>query len=316
LNRISHVVIGRGQPAGAVPKAASLTWRSARLAAFAAGRRFDVAVGHGSRALPPAARLAGVRNLTMFDYEHVSTWLFRHLCDRILVPRPVLTALNGHARSRPWVPFDGFKEEIYLADIQPEPRLRALLGVGEDEILAVVRPPSLTAHYHDRRSEKILAALTERLVAAPRTRTVWLPRDPGDLPPRMARSTFIIPRRPPDGPSLLATADIAISGGGTMNREAALLGTPAYTIFTGPEGVLDRELIRKGKLTAIRCPEDIDKIELTKKQAGPTARPADTTLREFVVHQIWDLARGPARARRRREAEAPASPAPSPERGG
>ncbi len=289
---IPSTVIGRGQPKGAVGKLAALSTRTAALVRFARGRRFDVAAGHGSRSLPPAARAAGVRNLTMFDYEHVSTWLFRRFCDRILIPRAVADATNGSLGPGPWRTYEGFKEEIYLSGFAADPHIRDVLGVGPSETLVVIRPPSRTAHYHDRRSEEILAAVIERLRRKGGMRTVWLRRDPGDqVPDASELPGLIVPESPVDGPSLLAAADLAISGGGTMNREAALLGTPAYSIFTGPVGALDAHLDRAGKLTIIRDAADLDRIHFARKGARPHA-PGRSRLRDFVVDQISDLARG------------------------
>jgi len=226
----------------------------------------------------------------MFDYEHISTWLFRRFCDRILVPRAISGAGNGAHPRGPWKHFDGFKEEIYLAEFRPDPSIRARLGVREDEILAVVRPPSRTAHYHDNRSAEILDAVIGKLAGRPGVRAAWLKRDPKDAPPAWRADNIIVPESSLDGPSLLATADLAVSGGGTMNREAALLGTPAYSIFTGTQGALDAELIRQGRLIQIGAPDQVERIDLKRKSAPD--RPAlNTRLRDFVVDQIEDLAR-------------------------
>lgn len=286
---IDHTVIGKGQPKGAAAKATALAGRAAALARFAAREHFDVAVGHGSRSLPPAARIAGVPNLTMFDYEHVSTWLFRRFCDRILIPRAVAGTVVGQRPGGPWRTFDGFKEEIYLADFTPDPAIRVKLGVAEDEVLVVVRPPSRTAHYHDAASEAILDAVARRIGMGQGVRAVWLRRDASEVVPDSARAAnIIIPDAPLDGLSLIAAADLAISGGGTMNREAALLGTPAYSIFTGLAGALDEELIRTGRLTAVRDPEAVAAIPLIKKTQASLHR-YKGDLREHVVDQIWDL---------------------------
>jgi hypothetical protein len=287
---IKHTVIGQGQPSGFGAKAAALASRTLALTRFAAGKRFDVAVGHGSRALPPAARLSGVPNLTMFDYEHVSTWLFRRFCDRILVPRAVVDGTSRPLPSGPWRAFDGFKEEIYLAGFRADPSIRERLGVAPGKIMAVIRPPARTAHYHDSRADAILDAVTARLSRESDVSMVWLRRDPGDpVPNGREISNVIVPPAPLDGPSLLAASDLVISGGGTMNREAALLGTPAYSIFAGPLGVIDQELIRLGRLTPIRSPEDVDLIPLRAKgSAAPTV--IHSRLREFVVDQVADLA--------------------------
>jgi predicted glycosyltransferase len=293
---IEHHVIGEGQPRGGVAKAAALARRTASLLRFAPRGRFDVAMGHGSRSLPPAARLAGIPNLTMFDYEHVSTWLFRSFCDRILVPKAVAASMDGAATGGPWREFDGFKEELYLAEFTPDPGVRAQLGVRDSEVLVVIRPPSRTAHYHDAASEGTLEALARRIAAASDVRAVWLRRDRSEPVPDFARAAnILVPEEPLDGLSLLAAADVAVSGGGTMNREAALLGTPAYSIFTGPVGALDRELIRRGRLILIGDPAGVPSIRLQKKRAATSAR-FDGRLCGFVVDHIWDLGTRASRA--------------------
>ena len=299
---IQHTVIGKGQPSGVGAKVAALASRTVALSRFAAGKRFDVAVGHGSRALPPAARFSGVPNLTMFDYEHVSTWLFRRFCDRILVPRAVVDGAGQSLAGGPWRAFDGFKEEIYLADFQPDTSIRDRLGVSPHKVMAVIRPPAKTAHYHDARSEAILDAVTTRLSREPEVIVVWLRRDPGDpVPNGREISNIIVPPAPLDGPSLLAASDLVISGGGTMNREAALLGTPAYSIFAGPLGVIDQELIRQGRLTPIRSPEDVDLIPLRAKDRAAASSVLHSNLREFVVDQVADLATSKGRSEKGRQ---------------
>jgi len=161
--------------------------------------------------------------------------------------------------------------------------------VGDREVLVVVRPPSRTAHYHDATSEAILDAVARRIAGGEGIRAVWLRRDPSETIPESARARNIMaPEAPLDGLSLLAAADLAISGGGTMNREAALLGTPAYSIFTGPAGALDLELIRAGRLTAIRDAGAVATIPFVRKAAAAPQR-HNGDLREHVVDQIWDL---------------------------
>jgi hypothetical protein len=136
---IAHAVVGQGQPGSTMAKASAIVTRAAALAKFASWRGFNVAVGHGSRSLPLAARLARVPNITMFDYEHISTWPFRRFCDRILVPRVVLEARRDRWKGSRWSAFDGFKEEIYLADWPFEAGIRADIGGRAGEVLAAER---------------------------------------------------------------------------------------------------------------------------------------------------------------------------------
>ena len=295
---IRHTVIGHGRPESTIAKARALAARTALLMRYAAGKKFDVAVGHGSRALAPAARLSGVKNLTMFDYEHVSTWIFRTFCDRILIPRATMDRLTRLEPAGRWVPFDGFKEEVYLAEYVVDSSIRLRLGVKPEDVLVALRPPATTAHYHDPKSEGMLRAITARLGSSTNVRTVWLRRDLADPIPNLEWvPSFIVPRRPLDGPSLLAEADVVISGGGTMTREAALLGTPAFSIFTGPTGAIDEELSRRGSLVLVRTVEEAEKIPFVKKSGNGAAPRCTPALREFVLDQIQDLARSKGRAR-------------------
>jgi len=290
---IEHTIVGEGQPRGTTAKTLAMGARVFDLIRFGSRRRFDVAVGHGSRALAVAARFLKVPNLTMYDYEHVADWVFRRFCDRVLIPRAVFDRAPIERQRHPFLPFEGYKEEIYLADFEPDPRIRARLGISEDVVLIILRPPSVSAHYHDARSEGTLEAILRRIAADRAVAAVWLRRDPSDSIPELARaSNFIIPPKPLDGPSLLAAADLAISGGGTMNREAALIGTPAYSIFTGPVGALDDELVRSGRLRMIAAPADVDGIRFERRPSGNPPRPSPR-LREFVLQQVSDLGRTP-----------------------
>jgi len=255
---IAYDIIGRGQPSGFLAKAGAIGWRALELARWARGRGLDVAVGHGSRALPIAARLVRVPNLTTFDYEHVQTGIFERFCDRIVVPRVVLDARAS--RSAKWSAYDGFKEEAYLSPVPADTTIRADLGVPDDHVLLVIRPPSRSAHYHDAASEAILASLLKRLENSEKATAVWLRRNPHDAVPGGSR--IISPSAPVDGIALASAADLVVSGGGTMTREAALLGTPSYSIFTGPVGAVDAELTRRGWLRPVRSAEDVAGIPL------------------------------------------------------
>jgi predicted glycosyltransferase len=277
---IAHDIIGRGQPVGFFAKAGAVGTRSLALVRWAKGRHLDVAVGHGSRSLPIAARLAGVPNLTTFDYEYVNTGIFQRCCDRIVVPKVVLAAIG--ARSKKWASYDGFKEEIYLPSAAPRSTIRADLAISESDVLVVVRPPSRTAHYHDATSVAIADALLARARDAEQVKVVWLQRDPGDPTPQ--ERGVIVPMNPVNGIDLLATADVVVSGGGTMTREAALLGTPSFSIFTGPVGAVDAELVRRGWLRLIRTPGEVATISLERKHPAQRPRIAGTVREQLLSH--------------------------------
>ena len=97
---LEPIVIGRHRGGRAAAKAAGLASRSVALARWAAGRRFELAVGHGSNDLSVAAAALRIPSVTMFDYEwaavqhHVNCRLAR----AVIVPDAIPPARSSSAR--------------------------------------------------------------------------------------------------------------------------------------------------------------------------------------------------------------------------
>jgi predicted glycosyltransferase len=253
-------------------KAASIVARATALQRLARRERPDVALSHGSYAQLIAARASRIPAVTMMDYEyqpanHVS---FR-IANGVLVPRvfPEKALRRFGASERKVSRYDGFKEELYLAGFQADPGVLEELSLDPTRILAVLRPPPEGALYQrtpNERFEEVLAqTLRQREV-----QVVVLPRKLAQAE-RYARPTVIIPREPIDGRSLLAYADLVVGAGGTMNREAALLGAPTYTVFAPRLAAVDGELIRRGLLHDLRKPHAFPVFEKKKIQAPKVA---------------------------------------------
>ncbi len=251
-------------------KARAMAGRSAALARLARARRFDLAVAHGSTDQPPAARLAGTPQVTMFDYEFAAAmhhWNGR-LASRVLVPAAIPEGALARYGIRPprLVRYPGLKEEYYLADHALDiAGVADELGLDRERVVAVVRPPPEVTLYHRGASTDLFAAALARLLAAPEVQTVVLPRTE-EQRAALAGGPAIVPERPVDGPSLVAAADLVVSAGGTMNREAAALGVPAYTPFAARLGAVDRRLIDEGRLRRLERPED---VALRRRERGP-----------------------------------------------
>ena len=126
--------------------------------------------------------------------------------------------------------YPGIKEEYALADFEPDPALPAALGVRPGAILAVLRPPPELALYH-RMENPLFEDVLRRLSADAEVDTVVLPRYPsqGVAVRALGLERVIVPEHAIDAQSLVAAADLVVSAGGTMNREAVVLGTPVYT---------------------------------------------------------------------------------------
>jgi predicted glycosyltransferase len=105
------------------------------------------------------------------------------------------------------------------------------------------------------------------------------------------RDKVIVPDRVYDGPSLVAAMDLIFSGGGTMTREAAVLGVPSYSFFRGRLGRVDETLEDEGRLVMLRSVEDIrSKVKLRKRES-PVTLPDGSAAAEQVVAQILAAAR-------------------------
>ncbi len=266
---IEATVIGRHRGGHVLDKAAGLAQRSGALVRWA--RRhgpFDLALGHGSNDVSVAAALLRIPSATMFDYEFatVQHTINGRLARRVVVPDVIpvdrLTRYTAEAKLRR---YPGLKEEYYLADLEPDPGVLAELGLDPAAPLAVVRTPPAVSLYH-RFENDVFADVLHRL--REQGQVVVLPRTDEQRAELLADGGFVIPEQAIDGPSLVAFADLVVSAGGTMNREAVALGTPVYTTFEGRMGAVDERLIAEGRLRRLERAADVD---LVKRPAGADA---------------------------------------------
>jgi predicted glycosyltransferase len=271
-------VIGGHGGRGLAGKAGNLVGRALDLRRWARVRAFDLAVSHNSYAHVAAARWLGIRSVTLMDYEHQpANHLAFRLASRVIVPRsfPAEALRSYGARARKVRRYQGTKEDVYLADFAPDPRFAetlAALGVRPGDVTVVVRPPARDALYH-RFENELFDELLTRLSARVDVKTILLARTEAQRAAYTERPNLILPRAALDGANLIAAADLVVSAGGTMNREAAALGVPAATIYAGRWAAVDEELVREGRLRRISQREDLDALPLEKKR-GTNARRA------------------------------------------
>jgi predicted glycosyltransferase len=276
-------------------KAGNLLGRAWGLARWARGRSIDLAVGHNSYSQIVAARLLALRSVTLMDYEHQpANHLAFRLASRIVVPAafPAEALRRFGARPRKVRRYDGTKEDVYLADFAPDPTfaetLRAL-GVEADDTLVVARPPARDALYH-RFDNELFDELIEHCAAArPGVKVLMLARTERqreELKARFQSESFVWPREAVDGANLVASADLVVSAGGTMNREAAALGVPAATVYAGRWAAIDEQLVREGRLQRIATREDARALRVEKKQSANPRRA--THVRAQVAKMILE----------------------------
>ncbi len=283
---LSHTAIGRHQGAGLAAKARGLVARSGALVRWA--RRhgpFDVAVGHGSNDQTVAAALLRIPSSTTFDYEWAT---FQHaincrLARAVVVPDSLPAERLDRYGARGKVrQYPGLKEEYALADFEPDPAVLAELGLDRAQPIGVVRTPAEMSAYH-RFENAIFHDVLDRLRG---TQTVVLPRTPEQR--AAIGDGLIVPDRVVDTQSLVAYADLVVSAGGTMNREAVALGTPVWSTFEGRPGAVEDALVAAGRMRRLTS---VDQIELVKRPAG--ARATERVRRDPRV--LGDLLLSPAR---------------------
>jgi uncharacterized protein len=256
---IEHTAIGRHRGERLGSKALGLVQRSGALVRWARGRGFDVAMGHGSNDVSVAAALLRIPAATAFDYEFAAAQhqVNCRLCRVVMVPEaipPERLAPYG-AKPRKLRRYAGLKEEYYLADFEPSGEVLAELGLDRSRPLVVVRTPPEVSLYH-RFENPLFREVLERL-AAEDAQTVVLPRTAAQREEVRRMGSFVVPEHAVDAQSLVAFADLVISAGGTMNREAVALGTPVYTTFEGRLGAVDEGLLRDGRLRRLTSPDEV-----------------------------------------------------------
>ncbi len=266
---IGHTAIGRHRGAGLAGKAQGLVSRSGALARWARPRRFDLAIGHGSNDITVAAALLRIPCSTTFDYEWATVQhsVNCHLAQTVVVPQAIppqrLYRYGARAKLQR---YPGLKEEYYLADFEPDATGLADLGLDWAAPVAVVRTPPTVSLYH-RFENDLFAQVLRKLRGA---QAVVLPRTPEQRMQLVRAGGFIVPEGAIDAQSLIAYADLVVSAGGTMNREAVALGTPVFTVFEGRLGAVDERLLAEGRLARL---QRADQIHLVKRDpAGARAQ--------------------------------------------
>jgi predicted glycosyltransferase len=260
LYGIPHTLVGRHGGASLRGKAVNLVRRSTALTRFGRGKGARQAVSIGSNDLAVAARLLRLHSTIIQDYEGaaIEHRVNFRLADKVMFPAVVpfesLQAL-GLDRRR-YRPFPGIKEQVTLADFEPDPSVPAQLGLDQQRPIAVLRPPATMSLYHRGLHNTLFDDVLNHLRASD-TQIVLLPRTPEQAAAYAGTSEVLIPERAIDGPSLLYAADVVISAGGSMNREAALLGVPTWTTFAGTLGAVDQMLVDGGRMSVLERPDQV-----------------------------------------------------------
>jgi uncharacterized protein len=268
-------VVGEHGGSTLTGKSIAILKRAANLARMARRERIDLALGFNSYAQAVAARIAGIPLATCMDYEYQpANHIAFRLAQRVIVPHgfdiPTLRRQGG--KPEKVVFHEGLKEHVTLADFQPDqrfPQLMAELGIDQSDVLVTMRPPATQSSYH-RFENALFDSVLQYLANQTGVKVLVLPRyaSQADQYRELALKNLIVPEKVLDGLNLVYWSDLVVSAGGSMNREAVVLGTPAYTVFKGAMAGVDRNLIADGVLGIISEEEDIHKLPAPRKKDG------------------------------------------------
>lgn len=292
---INYNLIGRHGGKNKYKKIINLIERSFELRRFLNDKKnsISLAVSHGSRTQVMASKMLGIKSLVMTDYEFTESKIFNMFAGSILIPGyiPDKRLSDAGFNLKKVGRYNGFKEELYLSSFSPDPNFRAKLKIDDDVFLVVIRPPGMVGNYHDSKSEEILIHALKYFNS--KKNVVCLIVNRTEYEKKFISSHFETNNNirflesEVDGLQLLHSADVAISGGGTMNREAALLGTKTYSIFTGRKPYLDEYLAQQGRLTFINNPGEVESIQIKKN-----GKKESVAKNSNLINEITDIILG------------------------
>ena len=283
-----------------IAKVMGLGIRVLQLTPLILRERPAISVSHGSRASFVVSAMLGIPSITIADYEYadhrLTTWLGSMRKKWVMTPEVIPShifeesgLLKDHVLQYP-----GIKEDVYTPFFRPDPAVKVTLGLRPEDVVVTIRPPATEAHYHNPESEKLLTAVFRLLGAHPEVKTVLLPRthrQEAELreanPGLFATERIVVPKHAVNGLDLIWYSDLVISGGGTMNREAAALGIPVYSLFRGTMGAVDKHLAETGKLVLLGSEQDVrEKLKLVPRSKTLASRSKQDSALEAVVNHI------------------------------
>jgi len=272
ISEVKHFCIGGQFGKNKIIKIVGTFLRSWALIKYLKNSKIDLTNSHGSRSQAIAAKYLKIPSFIEFDYEFTETKIFNYFSTRIWVPELIPDSKLSEIGIKKCkiIKYPGLKEELYVSDFVPDLDFPLANNLPADKIIVILKPPGTTANYHDSKSERLLENVIKLLVFRDDIFTICLPRNNSQaktLSDYQDPIRFIVADRTYSELDLLWNADLVISGGGTMIREALLLGVPSYSIFSGRQGSVDSQLEKNGRLDIIRKIEDLDKIKLNKRES-------------------------------------------------
>jgi len=295
LFHMDHKLVGRHQGKSAVRKVLGLGIRAWQLLPTALREKPDLALSHGSRSQLIVGAALKIPSILLIDYECAKrlgvitpTWF---MCPEV-IPSNVFKCSPNRVLKYP-----GIKEDVYVPQFIPDSDVRPKLGLRHDDLVVTVRPPATEAHYHRRASDELFDSAINFLSRKSEVKVVLLPRNDkqavqlrNQWPSLFSSQKLRIPQQVVDGLNLIWHSDLVISGGGTMNREAAALGIPVYSTFRGEIGAVDQYLSESGRLVLLETAADLEsKIKLARRTISNKPQTRNRPALANIVNQVMGI---------------------------
>ena len=257
INNISYTIIGSHGGSDVKEKLLASSKRILELAEFIADQDIDLAIYKHSVEAPRVAYGLQIPSLCVVDNEHAvaQNKLMLPLSTKVVAPRciPAEKIMQFGVKRKDLIQFNGICELAHVSNFTPDPGVLTTLGLNPDQKIVVMRPEPAKANYFngDRKKTIIKKILQNNSF----DQCVVFPRFDEQKKVLQFPNT-VIPEEAVDALSLMYYADLVISAGGSMNREAICVGTPA--ISTYPEKLLSvtRFLIDLGlKKHSVQVPQ-------------------------------------------------------------
>ncbi|NGZ09614.1 MAG: DUF354 domain-containing protein [Nitrospira sp. LK70] len=300
--KLKYEKVGRHYGANKLLKVIGTIWRSIQLCRVVLKEKPDISLSHGSRPLVLLSSVLSIPTILMFDYEY-ATMLPIIKPELGIAPEVIRNPRIANHFRRGLRTYSGIKEDVYVPSFRPDPSIVQQLNLEEHDIVATIRPPASEAHYHNPESDKLFSKVIEVLGSSTEVRMIILPRNEKTEKELIYRTwpiwckegKIIIPDQVVDGLNLIWHSDLVISGGGTMNREAAALGVPVYSIFRGAHGAVDNYLAEHGRLIMIESQDDVvSKIQLVKRRKGTERYSIDYLALNKIMTAIEEVLNHPS----------------------
>lgn len=246
--------------------------------------QFNVKISVGGDSSSLFAKLKRRPSITFDDNEKAPNWRYAHFSDFAFWPEAVPTRiiLRQGFKRRKLYQYHGFKEDVYIADYQPDSSF--LSNLPFDHFI-VLRPENIQANYVDGKSS-IVPRLLNGLEQAG-VNVLYLPRYEHDKNYAVGFKNVFIPTRALNGLDVCYHADAVLTGAGTLAREAACLGVPAFSFYAGRELLaVDQKMIRDGWMTFSRDPD-----ELIKSLKGSRRREVSLDRSKAVQQEVKEKLR-------------------------